>query len=270
MLEVGGEIIRYNAKMYYYYNKSGIRTRSWLKSQEEKDNIDSNLSDPYQSYKNAFDGSLRIKERGVYWTEPQEHKVGIPNFSVKTFWYNNNNAFGNRDWGINGGITHDTAEGVITLNASEGFVGNRIMAATVGSEGYNGAYAHYGTRMRIPKRSGPTGGGGLFFFGADGGAGYFIELCKTEIFDVPGGPVRSEFDNEVGFRLTTLKSLVGGLVAVASSEFGSVDTIQLTSNTSMLTTRCSIQTMMIFQPMTVFVVATPLTRGIVSLYSVKT
>lgn len=197
MITVGGELIKYKGKEYAYYNTGRQLQRLWVYSQEEKDNIDNNLSDPDLSYKNACTGLFKIEERGVYWTEPLDHHVGIPQFRSEHFWYNDNNS--SYDWGTNGGVSQDIAEGIITLQSNKDFEGNRILRASIGDPGFDQAFSNYGCRMRIPKLNGQTGGGGLFFFGGPGGAGYYVEVMKTDIFDVPGGPQRDRHGNEIGF-----------------------------------------------------------------------
>lgn len=75
MVNIGGELIRYDGKVYYYYDLNGNLVSALVKSLDEKNAIDKQKSSQDLSWKNYFSGDLKIIKRGERNTSIKDHMV---------------------------------------------------------------------------------------------------------------------------------------------------------------------------------------------------
>lgn len=192
LVNIEGELIRYDAKQYTYYNKSGAATTVWVESNEQKLNIDKSLADENRMHLNTWTGYMRIKERGVYWSSPREHRVDINNWAGRIVHRNNGTVSS-----YNGGIKHEMYQSAMKVSAPGSQGPDSLYAVTRGNT-FDENYRRYGTRMRIPKAGAGKGGAGIVINSGASESGYYIELTRTEVLDANGGAIRN-FIHEVSF-----------------------------------------------------------------------
>lgn len=192
MMNIEGELIKYDAKEYSYYNKSRQVTTVWVESNEQKINIDKTLTHEDDAFKSTWTGWLRIKERGVYWSSPRAHTVDIAGWGGRIV---NRNSTTTTAW--NGGMYHNVYESAMRVTGPGSAAPDTLYTVTRGQPA-DANYRRYGTRIRIPKVGAGNGGCGIVINSGDYDSGYYIELARTEVLDANGGAIRN-FINEVGF-----------------------------------------------------------------------
>lgn len=172
VVQIDGEFIRYEGKGYYFYNLNGFREHRYLKSEEEKVNVDTELTRAELRYKSEFSGIFRIIERGLWNTSRVDHYVEAGSYYARY-----GIGSGQTTWG--GGFIQNRDESTVTLatNGSK-FGGNTIYMATRGVP-QDQRFVHMGTRLRMQAGGYYHGAGGLVFH-AGTGSGYFVEIVRTE------------------------------------------------------------------------------------------
>jgi len=190
MFNIEGELIKYDAKQYSYYNKSGVLTTVWVESLEDKNNIDKVLTDENQFFKSTWTGRIRVKERGVYWSSARAHVTDIQGWNGRTA-DRNSTAVTN----YQGGIGHNQSQSLLRLTAPSSTGPDSVYVATRGNT-FDQNYRRYGTRLRIPKNLRGGGAAGIVINSGAAESGYYIELCPTETVSANGGAIRN-FINEV-------------------------------------------------------------------------
>ena len=184
MFNIEGELIKYDAKEYTYYSKSGQLTTVWVNSLEDKNNIDKTLTDENQAFKSTWTGRLRVKERGVYWSSPRGHVTDIQGWNGRTAARNSPSSTN-----YQGGIGHNVSQSLLRLNAPGNAGPDSLYVATRGNT-FDQNYRRYGTRLRIPKNSRGNGAAGIVINSGDGESGYYVELVPTETMNANGGALR--------------------------------------------------------------------------------
>lgn len=188
MANVRGEIVRFSGKAYRYVNKTGSYSYVTIKSNDEKLNIDNNLTADGQQWRNAFTGSLRLTERGVGPTTAVAHDSTIAG------WAGNygTHATTMRSWA--GGLKHVPEDGIMRLQTNKNFTGNHWYVASRANNAYAEPNYFFGTRMKFPSTpAGTSRAAGLWFHGsADLRSMYVIDVMTTKAVS----PFRS-YRNEI-------------------------------------------------------------------------
>lgn len=192
MVNIEGELIRYDAKEYVYHNKSGTTTKLWVESNDQKINIDKTLSDENVAYRNTWTGFMRIKERGVYWSSPRVHAVDINGWTGRKV--DRDNTF---ITDTNAGINHERYQSSMRVTAPGAMGADSLYVVSRGMAGDQN-YRRYGTRLKIPKVGAGSGGAGIVINLGNAESGYYIEVVRSEVLDANGAAKRN-FINEVGF-----------------------------------------------------------------------
>lgn len=187
IIECEGELMRYDAKGYWYYNKSGVSTFKAIKSADEKKQVDEELSSPELRFKNAFSGWFRIVERGLWNTYPAAHTDDANGYGVKVANYKGNY----KTW--RGGFVHNKDQSTVSLKATTTTNVNTCYVASRGSETDKSIW-YVGTRVRFRDSGYKHGMAGIAFNLGTKDKGYFLELCRTD--RLPGG---RKYQNEVNF-----------------------------------------------------------------------
>ncbi|QAX95797.1 minor tail protein [Streptomyces phage Teutsch] len=187
IIECEGELMRYNSKGYWYYNKSGVSTFRALKSADEKKQVDEELSHPDLKFKNAFSGWFGISERGLWNTYPAAHTDDANGYGVRVANYKGDY----KTW--RGGFVHNKDQSTISLKATTTTNVNTCYVASRGSETDKSIW-YVGTRVRFRDSGYNHGMAGIAFNLGTKDKGYFLELCRTD--RLPGG---RKYQNEVNF-----------------------------------------------------------------------
>jgi len=187
IIEVEGELIRYDAKGYWYYNKSQVLTFKAIKSADEKKQIDEELSHPDLAFKNYFSGWFRVTERGLWNTYPAAHLNDASGYGVKVASYNGDY----KTW--TGGFVHNKDQSTISLKATTKTNVNTCYVASRGSETDKNIW-YVGTRLRFRDTGYNNGMAGIAFNLGTKDKGYYLELCRTD--RLPGG---RKYQHEINF-----------------------------------------------------------------------
>lgn len=178
MVQVEGELIKYNGKAYKYHISDGRTQETYIYSEEERQALDKR--NEYLSLNNTFTGKLKIEERGAEGTEIKSHaKRNLNEFFTR---FNN------------GGATtkHSYKKGLSIKNSRLFVVGQNGTAGhgtTTISTGnwYDDRPKYVGTRLRINEGA----HAGLCFVGGTHDDGVYIEVTTTEQTEA-SGRVRGE------------------------------------------------------------------------------
>ena len=173
IIECEGELIRYDSKGYWYYNKSGVATFKALKSSDEKKHVDEDLSHPDLAWKNYFSGWFHVAERGLWNTYPAAHKDDASGYDVKVASYNGNF----KTW--TGGFVHNKDQSTISLKATSKTNANTVYVASHGSIPDKTIW-YLGTRLRFRDSGYSKGEAGIAFNLGDKNLGYYLELTRTD------------------------------------------------------------------------------------------
>lgn len=189
LVNIEGELIRYEGKEYTYFANGGGLVTQWVTTHEDKLNIDKVLSDPDQFYKSTWTGRIKLTERGVYWTSPREHLVDIAGWTGRLSSRNNPNT---NPWA--GGISQGPSTLRVTSPATASVDGMYIVGRGNVSDA---PFRRYGTRFKFSQNS-TSGSAGIAIFVGEGESGYYFDVTPTDILNANGGAMR-KFINEVGF-----------------------------------------------------------------------
>ncbi|QOI67441.1 minor tail protein [Streptomyces phage Beuffert] len=159
-VNVRGELIKYKGKGYRYYKKNGSYTGNIdndtifkvIYTNDEKLQIDNELSNPLHSWRNYFTGYMRVEERGYDSTTAQQHDL------VQNVWLTNGSYYGleggtQKLW--NGGTKFMPTDSRLRLQSTgKKATGNHWYTARRGA--WTGESPKFiGTRMMFP--SNPKG-----------------------------------------------------------------------------------------------------------------
>lgn len=75
LVNIEGEVIRYEGKDYYYYDKNGVLQHETIKNADEKKVIDTEKSSEALAWKNYFSGWMKITKRGEFGTSIKDHTM---------------------------------------------------------------------------------------------------------------------------------------------------------------------------------------------------
>lgn len=174
VVQVEGEFIRYDAKAYRYMDTNGSTWKTaWVTTNEQKATYDAKY--PNRAYQNAFDGRLRITERGVWTSIARSHSVDLSGWG-----YNRVRSGTNLPYFWNGGIKHDKANSIMKVATNKSFSTQSWYVGTRGSR-TDVAPNYYGTRMRFPKSGYSYGAAGMVISAGDNDSGIYIELIRTKV-----------------------------------------------------------------------------------------
>lgn len=185
MVNIEGELIRFDGKVYNYYNASGVVENAVVKTLDEKNAIDKQKSSPELAWKNYFTGDFKITKRGEYGSPISNHiinKEPLTGRVNKEGYYTVKSAMiGWRTWpstsavwrGENGGLRLATDHSYVGLDKT--CIVSRVTDTILPP-------AIYGTRLKFVLSDWPTatqGMAALHFMGGHNQVGLFANLRTT-------------------------------------------------------------------------------------------
>lgn len=170
---IDGEVIEYDAKGYSYTNKAGLVVHKYIKSNEEKDNVDKVLSSTNLAFTNKFSGYFRIKNRALWGTTKDIHPVSEYGYARQIDDIKANSI---TTW--TGGSTQDTLNSVAKVRTTAKFGWNKRYINKINAGG-SGTYKYFGTRFKFSSSGYTLGAAGLGFNIGTGNTGYYVELIRT-------------------------------------------------------------------------------------------
>lgn len=213
LFSINGEIIKYDAKKYQYYNKSKVAVTTWVASKDEKDNVDKKLSDEGLAYKNAFTGTLRVVERGYGWTSPRAHSVDVTGYTQRI---------------VKDKVAATTAtSGIFVSNPQMGTARMSTDLARFPLSSWVVAYhgaptdevpKYYGTKLRMDaaRTGGNRGACGLAFNLGPSESGYYVEVVGTPYFSETGA-IQRKVQQEVNFYVRKTDGTMQRYASVSST-----------------------------------------------------
>lgn len=174
MLQVNGEVIEYDGKQYSYHDSAGVRRAEWIYSHEEKADRDSQSPNTVglTDWTNSFTGLLKVKKRGVYFTQPAHHMV-----SSTSGYLVRRKTSGGPIQNVPNNLT-GTRSGIATL--ASGASGPVQNATTVVAKRLSDHRPRMvGTRVRFPENGPSYGCAGVVIGCGSLDSGIYIELAKT-------------------------------------------------------------------------------------------
>jgi hypothetical protein len=211
MVNIRGELIRYKGKGYRYYPKGRSYTGNIdadtifkvIYSSDEKLQIDNELSDEFNGWRNYFTGYMLVLERGYDSTTAQQHDL------VQTVWLSNGSYYGTSGtqklW--NGGTKFMTADSILRLQ-STGKKATSKHWYTARRGAWTGESPKFiGTRMKFPTSpKGKNMNAGIWLWGNTAqNQMYGIDITAT-----------THVDRKVGNEIRVLKRKSNGTVTQLS------------------------------------------------------
>lgn len=188
-VNIRGELVKYKGKGYRYYPKGGSYTGNIdndtvfkvIYSNDEKLQVDNELSSETNGWRNYFTGYMKVEERGYDSTTAQDHDL------VQNVWLTNGSYFGisgtQKLW--NGGTKFMVADGILRLQ-STGKKATSKHWYTARRGAWTGESPKFiGTRMKFP--SNPKGkhqAAGIWVWGNTAqNQMYAIDIKRTATVD---------------------------------------------------------------------------------------
>ncbi len=184
MVQIDGEWISYEGKGYTYYNASNVRTSVIVDSLEEQKRLDA-TSSALKRHLNAFTGSLKVTERGLWNSEAKSHPIDTSGWTkTRRLNHSTNNS-------PCSGITHNKMDSTVTL---QGRAGNDIEDYTYmfRGNGVDQGFYFVGTRIKIDATSHTDKRAGFFLNSGTLGSGYYVEIMPTSKLDAKMRQRRNE------------------------------------------------------------------------------
>lgn len=187
LVNIQGELIRYDGKQYVYYTTGNVRNVVVVNSEDEKKKFADKTPESL-AYKNHFIGSLKISERGVWNSENRLHDVEASGYSVRHV------VGGVRRTGV-AGFRHLRNESKVQLASGPLFKSeNDLLIATRG-QAVDSGYYHYGTKFSFVRESGRVDQRAGITIHNQGNANedaYYIEITPSNMIDGADRAVRHE------------------------------------------------------------------------------
>lgn len=198
LVQLDGEFIRYEGKGYYYYDLAGVFKTIYVKSAEEQNHVDKDLSSPALRYKNTFSGHLLITKRGEFNT------TNIIHTTDANGWYNRHcgeAVYPVIEW--NAGFIHTPADSTVTLASTTSRFDSHNWYLSTRNYTSDDYADYFGTRVQFGLGGYTQGLAGLVFWNSNPNgnaeAGYFVELIRTSALGTSG----RKFHNELNFYAVT-------------------------------------------------------------------
>jgi hypothetical protein len=181
MVNIRGELIKYDGKQYRYVDKTNTWQTKTIKSTDEKLHVDKDLSSATLGYQNYFTGKMIVTQRGFDWTTAASHDTTIAT------WKSAGPAFGavggsQTTW--TGGLDHLPADSIMRMTGRSTWTDTTFYEAPH-SQVWAQSPTNIGMRFRFPKSpSGSSAHGGIFVHSNSAmNSMYLIDIVSTDYLD---------------------------------------------------------------------------------------
>lgn len=188
IVNIQGELIRYEGKHYVYYTSGSTRNSVFVTSQDEFEKYE-RMTPPRMRYMNHFTGRFKVTERGVWNSENKRHPVDAEGYSIRKIFNDSGNSIP-QDYGF----YHDKKNSKVTINPGRHFDTYKdIMYVTRGAEVDSGYYS-YGAMFNFVKEAGNTEQIAGIMIHNNGGRedGYYVEFKPSAKIDAKTRALRHE------------------------------------------------------------------------------
>lgn len=203
LVNIEGEIIRYKGKEFVYFTGPTASVRNTMVLNDADDYKARNNQTPVlYRHKNHFTGALMVAERGVWNSEPKNHKVEMDGYRV--------HHIRNGNWKNNvGGLFHRKSHTRAELSSGVNFKDLKDIRLATRGKTEDNAFFNYGTRFRFLKQAGRTHqcGGIVIHNATQKEDGYFFQfMAKNKADKVKGAKVFQLIAREGGKEKVLSKS----------------------------------------------------------------
>lgn len=176
MVQVEGELIRYEGKQYKYFRPDGTWTTTTVKTEDERKEVDKKSGDLFE--KNTYTGRLKITERGAEDTEVVEHKRSQLTDFIRRYRVGQGTPRNNFNTGIS------VKNSRLYINAVPNPKSASRTTVTTGST-LDYRPHHIGTQLNITR----NGHAGIcFLLNNPGDDGVYVEVSTTNAIESMGRP----------------------------------------------------------------------------------
>lgn len=172
IVQIQGELIRYNGKQYVWYDNGNVKKVSVVKDSDQFKDIE-DRSGPGSKHRNHWTGRLSVSQRGLWNTENKRHYTEANGYRVHSYRDGNKKENGK-------GWRHYKKNSVVQLRSPKNWGGKDWRFAFRG-ESTDAGFYNIGTMIRFPKDNGKHMMAGITIHqnGTEDN-GYFIELRPTK------------------------------------------------------------------------------------------
>lgn len=176
IIQVEGELIKYDAKQYFYTDTTGTQQTVWVESQEQFEKFEK-ASRASDKYKNHWTGKLRISERGVWNSEAKSHNVEALGYSVRRI------LNGNPDSSVNG-FKHQPSSSTVRMTSTPNFKKSTDLLVATRGAATDTPFYYFGTRLRFKSTGRKDQKAGIVFNNSGTNElGYYIEIQSSAKVD---------------------------------------------------------------------------------------
>ena len=178
MVNIHGELIKYDGKEYKYIDKTGHWAYKIINNFDELKMVNNTLTATGQQYRSKFTGKFIITERGVDTTWPATHYVDIKPWTSNA-WYGRTGGT-QKKWA--GGLKHYRGDGFMRMITNKTFTSDHWYTASRQRSVLNQPNYYFGTRMRFPTvpKGKHTAAGMFFHANASQNTMYAVEVIPTD------------------------------------------------------------------------------------------
>lgn len=190
IVNIGGELIKYDGKEYWYIDANGVWQTQVLHSVDEQRTVDNTKSHPTYFWRNFYSGKMIVTERGYDFTTAISHDIATPQWSTG---YIGTAGGTQNSW--TGGINHIVSDGVLRIQTGP-YVGSQMFYTCPRSTTMTTTPVNIGTRIRFPSSiKGTEESAGFFWYAnSDTTDMYAVSICSTNHLSIAN---RRTFANEV-------------------------------------------------------------------------
>lgn len=174
-VNIQGEIIKYDAKQYFYFDKTNTPTFKWVTSLDQQRAIDRSRTSSTKANLSKFTGAFRITERGYDTSYADTHEIGTTGWTTGFY-----GLVGGTQTAWSGGVSTVPAQSLLRVQTNKTFTDKHWYCVRAPQK-LSTAMRQYGFRMRFPKSPHGTEFSAGYFFWANSASNsmYAVDINTT-------------------------------------------------------------------------------------------